>query len=387
MMTRWLAAFTLVLIPLTASAAEPALDGNCPVCLVKMNKLVPGSKQHTITFDRQVFYFPSAKEKAMFAADPARFAPALGGDCVVCQVKMGVRMPGKSEYAVVHNDRIYLFPSAKEKALFQADPASYTKADLGLFGYCPICLSKMKQWVPGKPEHVSVYDGRRYLFPSAKEKAVFDAEPASFVPGLDGKCIVCFTDAGKHVAGTPEYAARYDGRVYLFPDAKAQAKFLANPSAYADADFANQGNCVVCEAMMQKQVPGKGLFTSVYKGQRYLFPSAKEQAMFDADPAKFADPNRISMVAPAEAAKLVRVTGTTACAGCAYGVRPLGDANSLGLAVVTPDKVYVVEGTENRYPELFRARFDELTVELQGQVKKTEGKFVWIEPVALRRSR
>jgi len=48
----------VVLIPLVANAVEPALGGNCPVCLVEMAKVVPGSDKHAVTFDRQVYYFP-----------------------------------------------------------------------------------------------------------------------------------------------------------------------------------------------------------------------------------------------------------------------------------------------------------------------------------------
>lgn len=107
-----LATLAVVSIPLAANAVEPALGGNCPVCLIETAKVVPGSDKHALTFDRQVYYFPSDKEKGMFAANPAKYAPALGGDCVVCRVNMGVRMLGKAEFAVIHDKRAYLFPSA-----------------------------------------------------------------------------------------------------------------------------------------------------------------------------------------------------------------------------------------------------------------------------------
>jgi hypothetical protein len=54
---------------------------------------------------------------------------------------------------------------------------------------------------------------------------------------------------------------------------------------------------------------------------------------------------------------------------------------------VAGDKVYVVEGGENRYPDLFNARFDAPVVELKGTVKKSDGKFVWVEPTSLVRGR
>ncbi len=76
-----------------------------------------------------------------------------------------------------------------------------------------------------------------------------------------------------------------------------------------------------------------------------------------------------------------------ACAGCAYGVRPITDSASLGIAVVTGDTVYIVEGGERAYPDLFKARFDGVQVELKGAIKKKQGKFVWVEPSSLTKSR
>jgi YHS domain-containing protein len=387
MNTRLLATLTVILIPLAASAAEPALDGNCPVCLVEMGKIVPGSDKHTVTFDRQVYQFTSAKEKELFAANPAKYVPALGGDCVVCRVNAGVRMPGKVEFAVVHDKRAYLFPSAKERDAFKGDPNKYESADVGLGGYCPVCAVNAKKWVAGKPEFVTVYDGVRYFFPGAEEKKAFDADPAKYTPALAGDCVVCLKDAGKRVAGSPKFWSVHEGRLYLFPDEGAQKKFVADPNKYATVDLANGGNCVVCAKVAKKEVPGKPEFASIYKGQRYFFPSAKERAVFDADPASFVGKDVGLKAAPPGQPERISVTGKTACAGCGYGVRPITDSDSLGIAVVAGDTVYVVEGGEKTYPELFKSRFDGLTVELKGTVKKTQGKFVWVEPTSLTRSR
>jgi len=387
MKTRLLATLAVVLIPLAANAVEPALGGNCPVCLVETAKIVLASDKHAVTFDRQVYYFPSDKEKGMFAANPAKYVPALGGDCVVCRVNMGVRMPGKAEFAVIHDKRAYLFPSAKERDVFKEDPKKYEAADVAEGGYCSVCAVMAKKWVAGKPEIVSVYDGVRYYFPGADEKKAFDADPAKYTPALDGDCVVCLKDAGKRVAGQPKFSAMHDGRIYLFPDEGAQKKFLADPKKYAAVDVAIGGNCAVCAKMMKKEMPGKTEFTSVYKGQRYFFPSAKERTMFDADPASFVAKDMKIGLAPAVKPEVVAVTGKTACAGCAYGVRPITDADSLGIAVVAGDKVYVVEGGEKRYPDLFKARFESPVVDLKGTVKKTDGKFVWVEPTSLTRSR
>lgn len=290
MKTRLLAALLagLVLLPCGGFAAEPALGGNCPVALVMVGRAVPGQALHSVTFDRQVYRLATNDFKHLFAGVPAKFAPALGGDCVVCRVEAGARMPGKVEFAVVHEGRAFLFPSAKERDTFKANPKKYAQADLGLGGHCAVCVVMAQKCVPGKAEFVRVYDGKRYLFPGAGEAKAFAADPAKFVPALDGDCVVCLKDGGKRMAGAPEFATVHEGRLYLFPDAGAQKKFLAAPATYAGVDLAAGGNCVVCRKLAGKEMPGKAEFASVYKGVRYLFPSAKERAAFDADPAAFA---------------------------------------------------------------------------------------------------
>lgn len=375
-----LLAIGVVFCPLSAGAAELALQGNCAVCLVELGKVVPGSEKHSVEFDRQVYRFPSESEKKTFLADPAKYAPALGGDCVVCRANKGVRVAGKTQFAAIHSGRAYLFPSDKEQATFKAEPKRYENVDVALRGQCSVCIVMAKKWVPGKPEFVSVYDGLRYFFPSAEEQQVFEADPAKFTPALGGDCVVCAKDGGKYVAGSPAFSALHEGRVYLFPDATAQRRFLGNPGPYAGVDIANDGNCVVCAKMAGKQAPGSPKFTSVYKGQRYFFPSAKERQAFDAAPGDFIKANAPVGAGPAGS---VGVVGKTACAACTYGVHPIADSDSVGIAVVTTDTVYVVEGGEKRFPKLFDARFDGIRVELKGTVKKREGKVVWIEPTSL----
>jgi len=378
------AVLALAITPLAARAADVALEGNCAVCLVETRQVVPGSDRYAVEFDRQLYYFPSDKEKQMFISNPARYAPALGGDCVVCRANKGVRVPGKVDLAVIHDQRAYLFPSASERDVFKADLRKYESVDLGLAGYCSVCAVVAKKWVPGKSEFTSVYDGIRYHFPSAAEKKAFELEPAKFTPALEGDCVVCFKNGGKRVAGSLEFSAMHGGRLYLFPDAATRQQFLASPDAYADADIAAGGNCVACAKMMKKAVPGSGAIASVYKGQRYYFPSKKERAMFDAAPAEYAVRGEKQETVSAAS---IRVIGKTACAGCSYGIRPTTDSDSLGIAVVTENAVYVVEGGEKRYPELFDARFDGINVELHGSVRKKQGKFVWVEPTTISRVR
>lgn len=281
--------FTIIAIPTVHAADLPlALDGKCTVCLGKMNKLVVGKTEFTSDYDGKTYRFPSAEQKKMFDADPAKFVPALGGDCVVCLVDMGQRVPGKADFARVHKERLYLFPGQEPLDIFKKDPAKYENADLALDGACPVCLVKMNKVVKGDPKFAVVHDGLRYLFPGPEQKAMFEKDPAAFTPALGGQCTVCKVEMNKQVAGKPEYHQTRAGRLYLFPGQQQLDLFTKHPAKYEAADVALGGNCPVCKVDMGKDVPGKAEFAVDYQGQRYLFPDARLKARFEANPAKYA---------------------------------------------------------------------------------------------------
>jgi len=248
-------------------------------------------------------------------------------------------------------------------------PQTQMQPKLALEGNCSVCLVKYQKWVPGNPAISSKYDGLTYLFPDASTKQVFDENPAAYAPALGGDCTVCLVKVGKRVPGSVNHASLYKGRVFLFPEAKQKEMFEATPNQYVDVDLAANGNCIVCSVKANKQVPGKTEFTAIHKGMRYLFPSDAERKMFLAAPSSFvpaAKPamsaNEVSQTPSAVSqvqAQLVSVQGTTSCAGCNYGVKPIGAPNELGLAVVdTAGTVYVIEESHTRWPERYKARFD-----------------------------
>ena len=271
-----------------AGEAEPALGGYCPVCLVKMNKLVEGNAQFSSTYDGKTYLFPQAKQKKMFDENPAAFVPTLGGNCTVCKIEKREDVPGKAEFSTVHDGRLFLFPSEKEQKMFAANPGKYANADLALGGNCAVCMVKKGVVAPGKPEFTSVYDGKRYLFPDASLQAKFDKNPAEFAPTLGGNCTVCKVEMNNDVPGKAEYHAVHNDRLYLFPSAKQLDMFRANPEKYADVDLALGGKCTVCKVEMGKDVEGNSEFAVDHNGKRYLFPGSKQLEMFKRNPAKYA---------------------------------------------------------------------------------------------------
>ena len=273
-------------------------------------------------------------------------------------------------------------------------PQTQVQPKLAYDGNCSVCLVKYQKWVIGKPAINSKYDGLTYYFPDASTKQAFDENPAAYAPVLGGDCTVCLVKIGKRVPGSINFASLYKGRVYLFPEAKQKEMFEASPEAFVDVDLAANGNCVVCSAKANKQVPGKAEFTAIHNGMRYLFPSDDARQMFIAAPNSFltAVKPEISSTEVAQPpsviaqvkAELVTVQGTTSCAGCNYGVKPIGAPEELGLAVVDADgTVYVIEESHRRWPERYQARFNGEQVSVTGTVIKREGNVVWVQPSSL----
>ena len=165
--------------------APLALEGYCPVSILEMNEWVKGDPAHRVLHDGRAYLFAGEKGKRIFQANPAKYVPALGGDCVVALVKMGKRVPGNIRHASFHDGRLFLFANADAHKMFQAQPAAYANADLALGGTCPVCRVNMDQSVPGKPEIAAFHKGFRYLFPAAEQRQTFLASPEEYVSVSD----------------------------------------------------------------------------------------------------------------------------------------------------------------------------------------------------------
>lgn len=58
-------------------------------------------------------------------------------------------------------------------------------------------------------------------------------------------------------------------------------------------------------------------------------------------------------------------TGTSTCAGCEHGVVPIGAPDTLGLGIESADgRLYVIEDSHKRYPEVYESRFQKLKLKL-----------------------
>ncbi len=162
-------------------SAKVAMEGYCPVCIIDLRKWIKGKPEYATTYDGKTYLFPSQEVKDKFLANPVKYIPALGGDCTVCLNKMQQRQPGNIRHATFYQDRLFLFPSNKEKGMFKANPEAFAQVDLAAGGDCVVCQVELNKQVPGSPEFATLYQGRRYLFPSDEQRQMFLANPGKYV--------------------------------------------------------------------------------------------------------------------------------------------------------------------------------------------------------------
>ena len=250
-----------------AMPSHLAMEGYCPVCIMEMKKWVMGKPEINASYQGRTYYFPGEKQKKMFEANPAKYAPALGGDCTVCKVEMDKQVPGSIAQGLFYQGHLYFFASTNQKKMFSANPAKYalpsadakgsdtrgaekssatktgsdTKESAGsasresgtaFGGYCPVCLKEMQKWVPGTADFQVTHKGQTYLFPGEKQRQMFLANPAKYAPVLDGECAVCRVEMNERVPGSVRYTMYHKGQLYLFPGEKQKAMFAQSPEKY-----------------------------------------------------------------------------------------------------------------------------------------------------------
>ncbi len=104
-----------------------------------------------------------------------------------------------------------------------------TEAALG--GYCPVCYIAAGKANLGSPEITSEVKGKTYQFVSAETKALFDENPAKFLPQYDGFCAYGMS-LGKKFESDPTVFKVMDGKVYLNKNAKIGKLFAEGTAAH-----------------------------------------------------------------------------------------------------------------------------------------------------------
>ena len=112
-----LAVLTLVLVP-AGFAKDPvdpvsktdeglALKGYDPVAYYKQGQPVKGSAQYSRQWMQATWWFSSAENRDLFAADPAKYAPQFGGYCAWA-VSKNYTAPTDPEAWKIVDGKLYL---------------------------------------------------------------------------------------------------------------------------------------------------------------------------------------------------------------------------------------------------------------------------------------
>jgi YHS domain-containing protein len=136
--TALLLGLMLVLAPLPASAegvvnasswTGTAIEGYDPVAYFEEGRPVEGDSDYAHEWMGATWYFASAENRDLFAADPERYAPQYGGYCAWAVANGYTAKIDPQAWAVV-DDRLYLNYSLDVQKQWQQDvPGHITKAD------------------------------------------------------------------------------------------------------------------------------------------------------------------------------------------------------------------------------------------------------------------
>ncbi|MDZ4791078.1 MAG: YHS domain-containing (seleno)protein [Hyphomicrobiales bacterium] len=98
-----------------------AIDGYDTVAFFTAGKPVQGSTEFSADYQGVKWNFSSAANRDLFAADPAKYAPAYGGWCSAGASK-GKKVPVKAEFWAIVDGQLYLNSSdAAHNKLFLGD--------------------------------------------------------------------------------------------------------------------------------------------------------------------------------------------------------------------------------------------------------------------------
>jgi YHS domain-containing protein len=106
-----------------------AIEGYDPVAYFEQGQPVEGDSDYAHEWMGATWYFASAENRNLFAADPEKYAPQYGGYCAWA-VSQGYTAKIDPQAWAVVDDRLYLNYSLDVQKQWQQDvPGNITKAD------------------------------------------------------------------------------------------------------------------------------------------------------------------------------------------------------------------------------------------------------------------
>ena len=157
------------------------LDGHCPVTFVEAKKLVAGKPEQSIEYDGRTYWLAGADELAKFEHDPDRYAPVMGGLCVVSLAEDDRKIDGLTRFAAMYRGRLFLFANSEQRRRFQIQPKRYADSDLAINGNCPVCRADHELNVEGTVEQRTTFQAQLYRFDTPEHRRLFLAAPQRYL--------------------------------------------------------------------------------------------------------------------------------------------------------------------------------------------------------------
>lgn len=115
----------LAMRPISAAAAEPqpALQGYDPVAYFTEGHPNKGSPDFVASYDGVTYWFTDAKNRALFVADPDRYAPQYDGFCAVT-VSRGGKYEADPQAWQIADGKLYVFGAQEMAGYFREHKAT-----------------------------------------------------------------------------------------------------------------------------------------------------------------------------------------------------------------------------------------------------------------------
>lgn len=97
-----------------------AIDGSDAVGYFTQGAPVAGLPEHSLMWQGATWQFSSTENRALFEADPMRYAPQYGGYCAFA-VSQGYTAPTAPDAWTIHDDKLYLNFSRRVRTRWERD--------------------------------------------------------------------------------------------------------------------------------------------------------------------------------------------------------------------------------------------------------------------------
>jgi hypothetical protein len=99
-----------------------ALSGYDPVSYFTAGRPEKGSPQFTFVFDDASYWFRDAEHRALFAADPEKYAPQYDGYCAI-SISSGGKLEPDPEAWAINDGKLYVFSGKRGPTVFAQNKA------------------------------------------------------------------------------------------------------------------------------------------------------------------------------------------------------------------------------------------------------------------------